>query len=100
MSELISLNENSKQYNQYLKVGLTSFMLFLAGCGPVSMSNIDSISASSTVLSSEEASCNSSVSVEVATARENDAKFLIQKGVSIDEVRILMESFCAGLISP
>ncbi len=100
MSEYVHPFESNQQYKKILQVGITSFMLFLAGCGPITLpQNIDSVSASS-ILSNDEASCNGQVPQDVSEARKNDASFLVENGASIEEVKLLMESFCAGLISP
>lgn len=102
MSEFFKPVDFSTQYKKIMQVGITSFMLFLAGCGPISgPSNIEAVNAQSStpILSPSEASCDGRVSDEVANARQNDAQILKDNN-SLEEVRRLMASFCDGVVPP
>ncbi|HRN70044.1 MAG TPA: hypothetical protein PLS49_02560, partial [Candidatus Woesebacteria bacterium] len=89
------------QYKQYLQIGLTSFMVFLAGCGPVSVPNhIDTVNTQSStpILSSIEASCNNELVLQdVIEARQKDAQFMLNQGRPLEEVKQIMMSFCDGI---
>ncbi len=93
-----------QQYKKIMQVSVASFMLFLAGCGPLKPINItDSISAqtSGPVLSDKEASCNGKVTTDVEQARQQDALFMEEQlQLSRDTIKKEMASFCDGLIPP
>jgi hypothetical protein len=94
-----------QQYKKIMQISAASFMLFLAGCGAITIpKNIDAVNAKSEtpILSPSETNCgDEDLPLDVVQARQNDAIYMEEQlKLSREQIKQEMASFCNGLIPP